>query len=974
MKTKNISFLILTLLLAISSFAQITVDINTYTPAQLVQTKLLNGCITASNITFQGDANQIGYFSATGTGATALGFPVNNSGIILSSGDSQEAIGPNASGSTSGMTTANIQDPQLDAISGGAGINDCAVLEFDFTPQSDTVQFRYIFASEEYPEFVNSFNDAFGFFISGPNPGGGNYINENIALVPGTTTPVTINNINNGTSVPTIGPCVNCAYYVDNSVNTFNVEYDGYTTVLTATIVVTMCQLYHIKLAVGDALDQSYDSSVFLEEGSFSSGTSVIMNNFTAGGNQTNTVYEGCSNYYDFCRLDTTNLAGTVDLPVNLGITGTAINGTDITTFPTNIIIPAGQACVSINYDGILDAATDPGEYVVLELLSGCPCNPTPAYDTIFVVEIPIIQGGITQNDTLICGTGGGGNITFNAWTNLDPTVTTYAWSTGANTQNITVPIPTGTTTYYVTITDVCNQMTVDSVNVSFSDLTIDFAGNNISCNGFTDGDITATPTNGQAPFNYSWNNGGNTNNITGLAAGTYFVTITDAFGCPGDSSFTIIEPTLLETSLATVNLLCIEDNSGEVRSNSTGGTPNYTYLWSDGSVLQNAINLAAGTYTVTVTDNQGCTVVETATITQPSKILLTGSKQDILCHGDGAGSAVVQAQGGTPGYNYLWNTGATTPSVDTLFAGVYNVTITDRNNCSVDTFFIITQGPEITYTNSSSPTSCFNYSDGTATLIPAGGTAPFSYLWSNATTNQSVTNVMSGNYEVTVTDANGCHNNFSIFVDQPTEVISSVNSDLTICIGESTILHTSATGGVPPYTHHWDNGSALQDITVNPVVTSSYIAYAEDINGCISESVEVTVIVNPPLEIDISISDYYACDGDPVVLTSIISGGNGNYTLTLEDGTIIPNTYSYFPTNNVKELIKVTVTDNCGTPTTFDTISVNILPLPEFTLQPNITQGCEPLDVKFMPFSNANNYSYSWNFGDEYNSNNISN
>ena len=232
----------------------------------------------------------------------------------------------------------------------------------------------------------------------------------------------------------------------------------------------------------------------------------------------------------------------------------------------------------------------------------------------------------------------------------------------------------------------------------------------------------------------------------------------------------------------------------------------------------------------------------------------------------------------------------------------------------------------------------------------------------------------MSGNYEVTVTDANGCHNNFSIFVDQPTEVISSINSDLTICIGESTILHTSATGGVPPYTHHWDNGSALQDITVNPVVTSSYIAYAEDINGCISESVEVTVNVNPPLEIDISISDYYACDGDPVVLTSIISGGNGNYTLTLEDGTIIPNTYSYFPTNNVKELIKVTVTDNCGTPTTFDTISVNILPLPEFTLQPNITQGCEPLDVQFMPFSNANNYSYSWNFGDEYNSNNISN
>ena len=264
---KLVLIVIINLIITVSLFSQIVVDINTYTPTQLVQDKLFSGCSTASNISFQGDAMQIGYFTATGPGATALGFPLNNSGIILSSGDTRDASGPNTSGSTSTTCPPNIHDPQLATITSPTAVNDCAVLEFDFIPQSDTIEFRYIFASEEYPEFVNStYNDAFGFFITGPNPNGGNYLNQNIALIPGTIAPVTINNVNNGTSTPTSGPCVNCNYYIDNSTGNWHIEYDGYTTVLTATIIVNMYQTYHIKIAVGDAGDRAFDSAILIEE------------------------------------------------------------------------------------------------------------------------------------------------------------------------------------------------------------------------------------------------------------------------------------------------------------------------------------------------------------------------------------------------------------------------------------------------------------------------------------------------------------------------------------------------------------------------------------------------------------------------------------------------------------------------------------------------------------------------------------
>ncbi len=971
---KKIFFGFLFVFSASSIFAQLNVDITTYTPAQLVQQKLINGCLTASNVVFHGESNQIGYFSATGTAATAINFPVNNSGVILSSGNVQDAVGPNASGSQSTITTLNYQDPELDALVPGYGINDCSVLEFDFVPASDTVEFRFIFASEEYPEFVNSsFNDAFGFFVSGPNPGGGNYVNQNIALIPGTTLPVTIDNVNNGTSSPTTGPCQNCAYYVDNSTGNYNIEYDGYTTPLIARVIVTACQTYHIKIAVGDAGDQSFDSAVLLEEGSFSSGTSVIMNNFTAAGNQTNEVFEGCSNYYQFCRLDTTNLANTSDLPINLSITGTATNGTDFTNFPSNLIIPAGQACLTVNYDGIADGISDPNEYFVLELLSGCPCNPTPTYDTIRVIDIPTIQGGITEPDTIICGAGTGGTITYNGWTNLDSTIAHYVWSTGDTTQSITINVPVGDTTYYLTITDVCSQTIVDSVNILFSDLTFTYTATNISCNGQTDGQIVVTPTNGVAPYTYLWSNGSNNDTISNLVAGTYSVTITDSYNCPGDSAITIIEPTPLGVALSSSDLACYGDNSGVATVTMSGGTAPYTYLWSDGSTNQTATGLAAQTYTVTITDAGNCSVDTSITLNQPPKMHISVIIDDLDCYGDNSGNISVSVSGGSAPYDYNWSNGATTQNIQNVTSGNYTVTISDYQGCSVDTTITINQPTQITYTNSSTPTNCYGSGDGTASVTASGGSPPYTYQWSTGGTASSITNVYAGTYDVTITDSKNCSVSFNVQVEQPDEVIASITPVINICIGQDTLLDGSATGGTPPYSYVWNTGETTSDIRVNPTVNTNYSFVVTDSHGCSSNLAQTSVEIYPPLDIDIYLSKDYVCKGDPVIIYADVSGGNGIYTYTLDNANQQINIpYSYFSPAATIDNIKVILTDNCGTPSAWDTASLKILPLPEFTFQPNITSGCQPLDVQFNSIANES-YTYSWNFGDEENPNNLS-
>jgi hypothetical protein len=360
---KNIIFLFLFIFFLIRGgdlFAQLTVSNGStlnVTPSQLLEKWLIGQGVVISNATYNGSSaiivsNQIGSFNAVGNAATQLGL---NSGVIMTSGKADIAVGPNNSGSA-GVGTGGPGDPDLSIIA-GTNTNDKAVIEFDFVPQFDTIKFRYAFGSEEFFEYCSGYNDAFGFFLSGPGITGTFSNNSiDIAVMPDGVLPVTISNI-----------CADQASHWHND-NGIYFQYDGLTIVLTAWSVVIPCSTYHIKLAIADATDAAYDSGVFLEKGSFSSSGLVISNSFTLPA-LGQVAIEGCS---DALVTFTLGELQTIPVVVRYTIGGTATNCVDITCIPDSITIPAGVLSASILIHAFMDGITEGTETVVLAI-------PTPS-------------------------------------------------------------------------------------------------------------------------------------------------------------------------------------------------------------------------------------------------------------------------------------------------------------------------------------------------------------------------------------------------------------------------------------------------------------------------------------------------------------------------------------------------------------------------------------------------------------------
>ncbi|TNF32069.1 MAG: PKD domain-containing protein, partial [Bacteroidetes bacterium] len=500
-----------------------------------VQNVLLGSCVTASNVTFTGVPGAAGTFNGTGT---ILGL---NEGVVLTSGSAQIAIGPDGANSA-GQGNLLGGDPDLNILASPFSTYDAAVLEFDFVPQSDTLRFNYIFGSEEYPEYVNAgYNDVFGFFISGPGiagPFSGGAVN--IALIPGTSTPVAIDNVNNGYSAtePATGPCDNCAYYVDNSSGPA-VQYDAHTTVLTAQVVVTPCQTYHIKLAIADAGDGALDSGVFLEAGSFSASGEDAVELSTVSG--VSGVYEGCDiGSFVFRRLPGASNAS--PLTATYTVSGTAIPGTDYVALPGSITIPAGQDSVILSIEGIIDNTPEGAETVILDLAGGgCTCTAPPSVSVnILDNDIPLALS--TSGTTTIC-LGESANLTATVSGSISPY--TSAWDNGAPSGNNVIVAPTTTTTYTFTVQDACAGQVLsnsETVTVVTPDFSVDddeqcFDGHvfNFTNNGTSGGTVT-----------HFWDFGdGNSSTLENpshayATSGTYTVThdvIYTANGCTASAS-----------------------------------------------------------------------------------------------------------------------------------------------------------------------------------------------------------------------------------------------------------------------------------------------------------------------------------------------------------------------------------------------------------------------------------------------------
>ncbi|MCX6231885.1 MAG: choice-of-anchor L domain-containing protein, partial [Bacteroidetes bacterium] len=464
MSFKKILFICSLILFNAQIQAQLTtLSASGMTPQLLVQNNLVGTGVTVSNVKFNGSlstisCNAIGTFSTSGP--TNLGL---THGLIMCSGHVSVAQGPNnAQGMSaiSGCTT--IADPQLQAIATGT-IYDCATLEFDFIPLSDTIKFRYVFASEEYPEFVNqSVNDVFGFFITGMNPTGPNYVNKNIALIPGTNTVVCINNVNNGyfpgcPTNQTTGICTNCNYYVNNCGGTA-IQYDGFTTVLTAWALVIPCTSYHLKMAIADVQDPVWDSGVFFEANSFSSPLIAVDTTFSLPTASTHDAIEGCNNI-----ILTFKLPYPAPYPKNIqikSVSGTATNGVDYPLLPNMLIIPTGSDSVQLVIAPIWDHIPEPTETIVIVYQEINSCYPdTLRFNILNYDSLTAVAYG----DTTLCY-----NTTpLSVVAQHGITPYQYNWSNGAGNTAIVNPTFNATTQYNITVKDACLKTVKDSVLVT---------------------------------------------------------------------------------------------------------------------------------------------------------------------------------------------------------------------------------------------------------------------------------------------------------------------------------------------------------------------------------------------------------------------------------------------------------------------------------------------------------------------------
>ncbi len=433
------------------------------TPTQLVQDVLLGSGVTVSNVSFNGVLGPAtaqpgsGSFTASGTnlGLTA--------GVLLTSGEVQQVANP-GSYFASGINNTG-SDPDL-AILANQIINDRAVLEFDFVPVGDTVKFRYVFGSEEYPEYAcTDFNDAFGFFLSGPGITGPFQNGAiNIALIPGSTSiPIAINTVNPGVPGTSGGQASICAaadpnwqsnnqYYVNNGAGA-TVCYDGFTVVLTARWPVQCGQTYHIKMAIGDGSDSSFDSGVFLEAGSFTSTPFVPSLTPGPGIIGSNTIMESC--YPVTINFNQTGAANDTSV-VYIIASGTATAGVDyVPAFPDSLVFLPGVTDLSFTFICPIDP--DGPETVILTLSSESPCAGITITNefTFFIIPSPpvVIQGG-----TSVIPCGGSATLTPVVSGGFPPY--TITWPGGLSGPSITVS-PTQNTVYQALVTDDCGSTAV---------------------------------------------------------------------------------------------------------------------------------------------------------------------------------------------------------------------------------------------------------------------------------------------------------------------------------------------------------------------------------------------------------------------------------------------------------------------------------------------------------------------------------
>ncbi|RYY41770.1 MAG: hypothetical protein EOO08_01175 [Chitinophagaceae bacterium] len=547
-----------------------------------------------------------------------------------------------------------------------------------------------------------------------------------------------------------------------------------------------------------------------------------------------------------------------------------------------------------------------------------------------------------------------------------------YDWSPGNPAGDGTNSISGLTAgSYTVTVTDAAGGST--STSVVISQPTAPVSGTrvvtNVACFGGNTGAINLTPTGGTGPYTFNWVSGPTTEDRTGLPAGTYSVQITDNNGCTGTVSGIMVTQPAAPVSGTTVvtNVACFGGNTGAINLTPTGGTGPYTFNWLSGPTTEDRTSLPTGTYSVIITDNNGCTgTVSGITVTQPAApVSGTTVVTNVACFGGSNGFINVTPSGGTPGYTYLWNYGATMQYASGISAGNYSVRITDANGCQA-TISNITVGqpsaPVGGMVQATHPT-CPGASDGTIDLTPSGGTSPYMYQWNNGATTQDRTGLGAGTYSVVIWDANSCQYTLpGIVLSAPAAPSASIAYSGTPYLagsGSATVSLTGTGGGNFSSTAGLDINAATGAINLATSTPGTYTVTYTIIPGpgCAIYQATATVVVLNPFSASISYAGSPYCSSTGTAQVSFSGTNGGSFSASPAGLSIDSVTGAIYLAASAPG----TYTVRYGTsPTDFTTTQVAIGPTAFADAVPN-TVLCNGATYGAVTLSGAPGLTFNW-------------
>lgn len=464
-----------------------------------------------------------------------------------------------------------------------------------------------------------------------------------------------------------------------------------------------------------------------------------------------------------------------------------------------------------------------------------------------------------------------------------------YTWSNGATT-SVNSGLQAGA--YFVTATDAngCTVTTSRTITQPTALVTSIGSFTNPTCFGLANGTIPTMVTGGSTPYNYTWSdeNSSHTANLNNVGAGTYSLTVTDSHGCTNVASQTLVNPLVLEMTSSQTDLVCNGLSTGIISVNLTGGTGAYSYAWSNGGNTASINNLAAGNYTVTASDANNCQVIEAFTLTQPEAITFTSVVDHVQCNGISNGAVSILLAGGISPYSIIWNTNETTTSINGLSGGTYTFDVLDANLCSFEGSVIVNEPSPIMVTESIENITCYNDNDGSIAISVLGGTAPYSYTWSNGAIGTSLSNLTGGDYTVTVLDNNSCAQTATFNVVNPAPVTAELVIDELACFGDvDASISVTPIGGTSPYYFAWSTGVFVQNLT--GLSAGNYSLTITDINGCfgvvladVTQPDQLLATHDATAYNDYGVSCYGASDG---IIDLTVTGGVSPYTYLWSNG-----------------------------------------------------------------------------------------